>query len=281
MDSNTNNNAANGKSNTITANDDAAYDKADTATNESSPDQSASDTIKKRTGTAAVVIVVVLVAIILVVFGMLYRKNHMQPMLPEDPDVHITGNKAFENPQYGDALQGKSRRASGGSGIAAALAAAQQASTRSRIEAAAAVVRAGGCGANTGQPLYRPVYDLTGGGSSSGTDSGPGNSGYYARGGGNGSAVVYSTPADFSSSADYAGVSYEPAGTASATNTQLYAIPMEGAADNNTGAGAGAINLPRGAVGTVVLDAASGAYEVVSAANGIYAPAAEGVNSEV
>ena len=56
---------------------------------------------------------------------------------------------------------------------------------------------------------------------------------------------------------------------------------MEGAADNNTGAGAGAINLPRGAVGTVVLDAASGAYEVVSAANGIYAPAAEGVNSEV
>ena len=60
-------------------------------------------------------------------------------------------------------------------------------------------------------------------------------------------------------------------------------LPMEGAAadDNTGGAGAGAINLPRGAVGTVVLDAASGAYEVVSATNGIYAPAAEGVNCEV
>jgi len=48
---------------------------------------------------------------------------------------------------------------------------------------------------------------------------------------------------------------------------------MEGAAsdDNTGGAGAGAINLPRGPVGTVVLDAASGAYEVVATTNGIYA----------
>ena len=271
IDSNTKNNTLNAKTNIITANDDA-NDNVDATANNSDTDQSALDTDTTRTGTAAVVIVVALVAIVLVVLGLLYRRKDMQIMLPEDPDVHIAGNKAFENPQYGDAPQGYGRRASRGSTIAATLAAARHVSTHNIITAAARANSnsSGSGGGNVGQPLYRPVYDLTGG-SGSGANRG-GSSSYYTRGGGNSSAVVYSTPADFSPRADYAGVSYEHAGTASANTTQLYAIPMEGAATDNTGAGVDAINLPRSAVGTVILDAASGAYEVVSATNGIYAP---------
>ena len=62
--------------------------------------------------------------------------------------------------------------------------------------------------------------------------------------------------------------------SSSCSNTAaLYAVPMEedGAGE---GDGAGTFNLPRGRSGTVVAAAASGAYEVVAATEGVYAPAA-------
>lgn len=155
---------------------------------------------EKGKGTAAVVVAVVLVLLILIVFWLRYRKIHM----PEDSDEHIVGNKAFENPQYADALQGGSSSTGGGPAAASAA-----------------------------------------------------------------NAQLYAVPMVTD---DYADMSYEPADTASANNTQLYAIPMAAAKGDGRGdTGADAINLPRGAVGTVVIEAVSGAYEVVATTNGIYA----------
>ena len=80
----------------------------------------------------------------------------------------------------------------------------------------------------------------------------------------NGISAVYSEAnIDNSANALYHGL-----GNTGNANAQLYSIPMEAESD---GAGDGTIGLPRGRSGTVVAAAASGAYEVVAATDGIYA----------
>ena len=158
---------------------------------------------------------------------------------------HITSNKTFDNPQYDDALQSSSssgnRRVTERSNIAASLAAARHASAHGRTVGAPGIQ-------NVGAVNSTPRT---------------------------GSAAINSSAAN---SANYAcaGVSYEPAGTTSANNSQLYAIPMAATDGNSNGSssvGAGAtIYLRRVAVGTVVAGSTSGAYEIVTSTNGLYAP---------
>jgi len=65
----------------------------------------------------------------------------------------------------------------------------------------------------------------------------------------------------------------------STTNTQLYAIPMaeeEGGAAGGGSQGVGTFKLAGGQAGTIVAAAASGAYEVMVATDGIYAPVGGG-----
>lgn len=65
----------------------------------------------------------------------------------------------------------------------------------------------------------------------------------------------------------------------STTNTQLYAIPMaeeEGGAPGGGSQGVGTFKLAGGQAGTIVAAAASGAYEVMVATDGIYAPVGGG-----
>lgn len=53
-----------------------------------------------RNNAGTIVAVVVVMLLLFVVLFLLYRRRNSSTLLPEDLDANITGNKAFENPQY-------------------------------------------------------------------------------------------------------------------------------------------------------------------------------------
>lgn len=199
---------------------------------------------------------------------LLYRRSQRNALqLPEDPDAHETQNKAFENPQYGTAAasmaSGSRRRIPSISELRqynAAAAAAQQSSPSS-----AAIYNSSRAGAqaqeqnnnydagvrtNTKQPSTI-VYSVYSGSSGNSADG-----------------MEYSEVAEIERGGSGSG------GGAGSASTLLYAVPME---EGGEGGGSAVSNmtLPRSRRGTVVAAVTSGNYEIVSATDGIYAPANE------